>query len=142
MTDGTLTAVTVGSKLRFGSVRPPRCPRNVLPCDGVLACGVLCASAWQPPSGLQVATTPAAVAGSPPLRSQIRCLFKNPDVRNRKTLHEPIPGDATAKAGRAWRVQHEDRHIGNEAGNVSMFAALGFKRIDPVEEYFPTAKRA
>ncbi|KAA0151012.1 hypothetical protein FNF27_05060 [Cafeteria roenbergensis] len=74
--------------------------------------------------------------------SGIRCLFKNPDVRNRKTLHEPIPGDATAKAGRAWRVQHEDRHIGNEAGNVSMFAALGFKRIDPVEEYFPTAKRA
>jgi len=67
----------------------------------------------------------------------------NPDVRrSRHALHEPVPGTDVAKTGAEWRVQHEERYIGTDAGNVSMFNVLGFKRVDPVEEFFPETKRA
>ncbi len=65
--------------------------------------------------------------------------MSNPDVRSRKNLHDPVPGEDTAKAGAEWRKQHHARNIGNEAGNVSMFSAFGFKRIAAEDEYFPSS---
>ncbi|KAA0153268.1 hypothetical protein FNF27_01184 [Cafeteria roenbergensis] len=71
--------------------------------------------------------------------SGVRCFMSNPDVRSRKNLHDPVPGEDTAKAGAEWRKQHHARNIGNEAGNVSMFSAFGFKRIAAEDEYFPSS---
>jgi len=67
----------------------------------------------------------------------------NPDVRHtRAALHEAIPGDKVTAAGKAWQVQHKSRNIGLEAANVSMFNVFGTKRVSPVDEFFPAAKRA
>ncbi|KAA0162734.1 hypothetical protein FNF28_04615 [Cafeteria roenbergensis] len=48
---------------------------------------------------------------------------------SRKNLHDPVPGEDTAKAGRRVRKQHHARNIAQRGRNVSMFSAFGFKRI-------------